>query len=268
MIAFTYNACEGLSGVVLGRWSPATVSAMSDAVPVLCESCGYDLTGHGLGDICGECGLAVADSLPHRRIGSSFQKCSIQPILLCLAWVRTNALMLGRPSAEWETVRMEAVRSGVLMVVNAIVGAVLAWNLVWFADGSARESFWLSWVWICGLVLAVIGLSQIEYLGLRTFGKKRRWRVSHRVAMAVVGHASVGWLIGLPLGAAGWIVGGMLDGPGVLVPAALAAYLGGAIGWGWVLAFAGFGIGLMVFEVLVYIGVRRCRFANPPSATL
>ncbi|MFU8828587.1 MAG: hypothetical protein ACNA8P_04035 [Phycisphaerales bacterium] len=236
---------------------------------VLCEFCGYDLTGSGAVGVCGECGRDVAESLAQRRMGSPWQRATGLFSLLA-AWPLTLMGVVVRPRRFWSEVTIESRRSLLLLVINAGFGTIAAWMIVaagWEVGrtvGAVEAAGWM------GLAVGfIMVLSGIEYSGLRVFGKRNGWRVTHGVAAAVVGHASVGWLVGLVLGAVGYQAGVSAGGRGIVLPVALQTLAGvSRIGWGVVLGVVGFGVGMMVFEVLVYLGVRRCRFANPPSARL
>ncbi len=121
-------------------------------------------------------------------------------------------------------------------------------------------------MWILRFVLRV--LISIEHRGIRFFGKQRGWRVSAAVADTVCGHASVGWCVGgLLAGVMGVYrtvqhVAGFVHGENLSLTAGEAwLYLMPpvvAIGVTVV-------VGLLPFEILVYLGVRQCRFANPPE---
>lgn len=107
-------------------------------------------------------------------------------------------------------------------------------------------------------------LTRIEISGVKYFGRQRGWRVTHAVAMTVCAHASVGWLLGA-VGIAAvslrWTVHWAPETP-------ILRRLGGTLEyWQWLPAMAGaFLIGMLVFESLVYVGIRRCRYANGPRA--
>ena len=87
----------------------------------------------------------------------------------------------------------------------------------------------------------------------------RGWRLTPAAAWQVVAHATVGWIV---MGFTSWL--GLLFLP-VLLP--LSESVGGTLGS----AISGAGplagalLGLLVFELLVWHGVRECRFANPPA---
>lgn len=111
-------------------------------------------------------------------------------------------------------------------------------------------------------------LTYVEYLGIRFFGKQREWRITEAVALTVCAHASMGWIVMalLPmLVLAGFYSAQRFAG---LVPNGT-INLGtrfGQVSWNTVAQGSGLVVamfvGLLVFEMLVYIGVRQCRFAN------
>ncbi len=119
------------------------------------------------------------------------------------------------------------------------------------------------------VALLLLGLTTLETLGLRTFGRQRGWRVTRNVAWTVCGHASFGWV------AAGFL--GMLCHALSLTPPGQAGLLK-LLGWidenfgymsfagrglqEWLPRFVGLFLGMLIFETVVYFGVRRCKFAN------
>ncbi len=124
----------------------------------------------------------------------------------------------------------------------------------------------------CGIAL-LLALTYVEVLGVRFFAARRGWRLTRDAAWQVCAHASVGWIVAgfLPFMALAalaalerwfhWAPHGELKlAPVVATPIAWQqiAYVG--------LLLGGFVGGMLVFEGLVYVGVRRCRFANPPVA--
>lgn len=106
----------------------------------------------------------------------------------------------------------------------------------------------------------LLSLTKIEALGVRFFGRQRGWRVTKSIAWNVCCHASIGWTIGCLLHALtplGLIWGGrLLD----LLPAQTAIDIAVQYArWSPVVALF---VGMLIFETLVYVGVRECRFAN------
>jgi len=111
-------------------------------------------------------------------------------------------------------------------------------------------SVFLSVFWFAGLLTLV----WIESVGIRTFGRLRQRRINTDVACAIVGHASVGWVVGAGFGLiTSVIVSQKTDVywriQGVGIAAAISA-----------------GAGLIVFELLTYLGVRRMKYANAPNS--
>ncbi|MFG0292896.1 MAG: hypothetical protein ACF8MJ_07055 [Phycisphaerales bacterium JB050] len=224
---------------------------MGESVSVLCESCGYDLTGSTPEGVCGECGEPVAASLPGCRTGSPWQ-IGGGPVSLA----RTILAVLTEPRSIWARLQMVMPGSFGLLVANAALAGI-----VYGVSVNALVA-------MPPFAIGVCVLSLVEYFGLRFFGKRHGWRVSPAVAMTVVGHAGVAWLVAGCLAGIGFWLGGAFSG-GIEVPSFLRMLAGrGMIEWEHLLPVVGFLAGMLVFEVLVYIGVRRCRFANPPTATL
>lgn len=98
-------------------------------------------------------------------------------------------------------------------------------------------------------------LTWIERRGVRLWGRVHRRRITPAVAATICGHASVGWaLAGLFSGFGVVLILANPGQDGALVIGALPCLLG---------ALAG----LLIFEILTYIGLKICRFANHPNPT-
>ncbi len=228
-----------------------------DPKALLCESCGYPLVGLEPDGACPECGTDVEASLPQRRPGSAWQRREFG------GWLTTIADFAGHPREGFRRMVIESERSLSLIYASTGVAALLAstpviaiQSLAWFFGGRGA-GLGLTAATIGGLWLLMLAAVGIEALGIRAFARRHGWRVTRVVATAVVAHACVGW-----------VAGGVVVGGGVFV-ALLTGFISqssiaGAIG----LAGLGAGalIGLLWFEILVYVGVRQCRFANPPGA--
>jgi rRNA maturation protein Nop10 len=249
-----------------------TVPVNPKSPDLLCESCGYTLSGLPADGACPECGRAIASSAPSARPGSPWQTARTGR-----SWVRTNYLMLRRPGAVFDRLRVDRKHALPLLMVNLLLaGALLAAPWVGTLIGDpARNSRTAEWVWrivpmarsqlvgTVGVGLALLGLTAIEALGVRFFGRRRGWRITPDIAWQVCAHASVGWVVAAVLtllslivwlnlsyfGLSGWVArrGTWADLSMALIPA------------------AGFLAGMLVFEVLVYRGILRCKYANPPA---
>jgi hypothetical protein len=122
----------------------------------------------------------------------------------------------------------------------------------------------------------LFALTWIEWRGIRFFAKSRGWRLTRDAAWQVCAHASVGWVIGalIPIFtmAVLWAAPG---GRPSLLDRLLAR--GGGLSYSTLtandavllaLVIGAYGAGLLVFELLIYVGVRQCRWANlhqPPK---
>jgi len=223
---------------------------------ILCESCGYDISGLPETAACSECGRSVRLSLPERRVGSAFQNGPSPASLAATAWAT-----LRHPKPLFDVIRIDRKSSRRLLLINVAIAAALLSIGPWtdLMRAFLRE-IWISWPLNFAIsAAALLVLTQIETIGIRSFGKRRGWRVTRDVALAVAAHASVGWVV-----------------MGVLFLAAVMLQLPPSLRWQPSIAglrvsataiappiFALL-IGLFLFELLVYLGVQRCRFANPP----
>lgn len=115
----------------------------------------------------------------------------------------------------------------------------------------------------------LLALTALETIGLRTFGSRRGWRITRPVAWSVVSHASAGWLAA---GLLAMLLHALAQLP-ALHPRMLDLYslldqhlsifgFTWATTTRWMPTTLGLFIGMLVFETIVYFGVRRCRFAN------
>lgn len=260
---------------------------------LLCEGCGYRLAADGSVHVragsagpgtapgptarCPECGLRVEESLPHHRDGTAWQRSRG-----LAAWVLTGAAVFTAPRALFRRARPERDSARSLRLINCAVAATLialAWTPIWVEQGlrvvhgpdAARAySPALTAAWtltgVGALTLLLLTLCRIEIWGVRFFGRLREWRVTPAVAETAIALSSYGWIVGAAvLAVPAWWPSLLQGGPrwrdvpvlGELVPTG-ASVLPAAAG---VLA-------VVVFETLVYVGVRRMRYANRPEAVL
>lgn len=258
---------------------------MRDATALLCESCGYPLDASSANPRCPECGRPIHDSLAARRTGSAWQR---RPGLF--SFVATDAAMLARPGRVFDRLAILPRRGLGLLYLNLAIASFLLvdpWVGVLVGDplraargnDPVREGVLYAAVLAAEMGAAGItlyALTWIEVAGVQVFTRPRGWRVTREVAWQVCAHASVGWIMAglfpilllavlytttrfFPQASSRWLtrsfaapaIGGRVNVQEIVTGAGLAcSYLAG----------------LLWFEVLVYRGVRACRFANPPDA--
>jgi hypothetical protein len=200
-------------------------------------------------------------------------------------WVVTNWRTLRHAGEQFRGVRIEVERSRWLLVANVVVaGGIMAspWTGALVGDPARGllNSGWLGdvkfalWTLAQSLGAAVVlgVLTWVEARGIRFFGRQREWRITKAVAWAVCAHASVGWIVMavMPMVVlAGFYTAQRFFGVAPNGTIDLGSRFGrvslnaAAQGGGLVVALIA---GLLVFETLVYVGVRRCRFANRARA--
>lgn len=233
-----------------------------DEFTLLCERCGYVIEGLDSGGRCPECGTPIVKSIPAiARPGSPWQLRPGVGMVIPTMWA-----MARRPRATLQRMRIEDGSRGLGIGMCAIASAVLVAPLACVLllagviDGGSRRIELAALATgallnVCAgfAVLAVLMLlTYIEEAGIQMYGRVHKRRITNAVAETVCAHACVGWLTGAVLVWVALAVAFLLEDEvlGVaLVPAALF-------------------LGLLHFEVLVWMGVRRCRYANRerPSA--
>ncbi len=238
-------------------WCMARPKELRDPTVLLCERCGYDLTGTPRESACGECGIAVKESLPERRMGTPFQK---KPGVM--SFVYTMWLVARRPRAVWDDVRIESNRSLVFGVVCMTIAGLVIWAGLGFTSiGKDLRSAYFAFALLFVIFTSLVIMTTIEFLGLQLIGRKNGWRVTSRISQTVCGHACVGWIVAGVLVAIGWQLGARLPAAPLTnqVPNWMNPIL---TSLQFTLPAAGFFIGMMVFETLAYMGVRRLRWGN------
>lgn len=238
---------------------------------LLCESCGYDIESLPHAGNCPECGRAIATSLPAARPGSPWQH---HPSLrsLLTTWLDT----LRKPRQVFDAINLDKGPRRLLGLTLLASSALVVTAAYFFLRGRTARDFVpvdstliaLAWAYSAGTITlaALVLLTLIENRGIRFWGPRKGWRITPAVADVVCAHASVGWLLGAVLAIAGHALGlfflglanrhnlGIFRGPFQLAPITLPAL--------------GFLAGMIGFEVLVYVGMSRMKFANrerPPE---
>lgn len=220
---------------------------------LLCERCGYHLKGMRRADVCPECGVPVKESLPEKRVGSAWQQ---HPGWR--SWWRTERSMESHPRAIWTRLAVGTGRDTKLVVINCTVAGLAATaallpmyapSIIWGESIAV-----LVWPAVLGisLIFSYLAMTGIEAIGIGAISRRRGWRIHRGAQGPILAHASYAWILCAALLLCGHI-GGILARP--------YSYTFRYAGLG-----AGFLIGLLVFETLVYIGMRKMRYANAPGS--
>lgn len=248
------------------------------AEQLLCEGCGYVLEGSRDRAACPECGKPVAESLPESRVGTPWQQRPSLSAWLLTAWqtVRHPARTFDRvridPDARW---RDEGLRWDNLIAASFLGVLVLMLGHA-SSFGEAVLAFGVAVVFAPVVVLPLLALTDLERIGIGFIGQRRGWRIDAVVSRVVCAHASVGWIVATVLSALAYLVSWPVyhavrrafsansRAGGPARPAAPSVW-GEFIDWvPMALPFLGFAAGMLAFELLVWIGVRRCKYANRP----
>lgn len=180
-------------------------------------------------------------------------------------------MVLFRPFRTFEIVRVEGEGSERLLrwtlVAAAILGALAGIEPLQSAaallGAPARGEFWVA----AGLLLSAMlmygslqALTGIERFGVQFFGRRRSWRVTPAIATTICAHAAAGWIVACVLASAATFAKvPLLDRLDNMTLTGTTAALIGVVN---ALPLIGFFAGMLLFESLVYLGIRRCRFGN------
>lgn len=240
-----------------------------DEYTLLCERCGYVIEGLPTSAPCPECATPIESSLPEfTRLGTPYQ---LNPSSAAL--FATARAMLLRPRKTLRSMQIgskhdipledrfsfTALAAASLILLLALVAHTIAGCIAhpesW--PDALRDLFIAFLFWLVGAtILCPIGLilltllCTIESVGIRTYGRVHNRRITPAVARSICAHASIGWL-----------TGAILATLPILVIAAT-VYHTDAFHFMSLLVPLGLFLGLLHFEILIYLGVRACPYAN------
>ncbi len=254
-------------------------STWRDEWELLCEGCGYSIEGLPGEGVCPECGKPIVESVLEVRVGSAWQR---GPGFW--SWLATILACVRSPRASARFMQIESERALRLRRVNILVAAGLLTTLpgviygVQLLRGEApydlRELTWpwaetaFRWLslgllvigWWCLLALVLAVLTGIETWGVRSFGRLHGMRITPTVARTITAHATVGWVLAAAFVSIGFLIGLLVYE--VAMHHAVEPFRGTLmLAPIWMPTVLGL-VGLLTFEMIVYTGVRQCRFAN------
>ena len=229
-----------------------------------CEGCGYTLEGLVRDDVCPECGLAVAMSLPRDRVGTPWQQRAGFGSLVRTWW------LLMTDDACWREMRIDRQgRRRFVGWVRALVYGVLfvaAVGFVLVETGGQVHAGALTYLALAMVVMMfsveivqrVYGVVVCGGGWLKSLLSSRGESREEATHQQVVDHASVGMLIA-PLFLAASVVcltlGIVLEGPtGSMTILRVMFWIAGVIG------ALGMVIGVMLFELAYRRGWRVMRY--------
>jgi len=217
----------------------------------LCEGCGYALRGLTPGGDCPECGRTIADSSPAHRTGPAWQQ-----RMSGGAYFNTLVALIRSPNRFFRTMRVDGsnLPPRLFLLIHALLTGAL-----WAAAEALVLHRPAVMGYLTGMIAAkaVIALAYIEAAGVAYVCRRRGWRVPLRQAERLVGYASPGLLLAALL-----LMKLRLSLHTGLLP--LPTWLSEAPGGDLLLMAPPFALSILVFETLVWLGVRRTRYANHP----
>jgi len=237
---------------------------------LLCERCGYVLDDIDPSGICPECAVPIAASQPRLRNGSPWQQHRSFVKL-----IRTWFFVFFAPKRCWNQCRIEKTSALSLMGWGLIVSVlpvtliyltIVVYSTFQYAD---VETFFYAMMFIgiadsafivIALVYAAIAVARMKF-----WARHRGLRVDSQRAWTVIGHASIGLSL-IPLSIFLAIASVLTS---IVIEDAMSQYgidfmmipfIVGIIAY--LLVLASIPTGLIVFEVLCSMGMRRVRYRN------
>lgn len=229
---------------------------LSPNPPLLCEQCGYALTSTPPTANCPECGDAVVNSLPSRRIGTPWQQARTWR-----AFFHTMNAVHFSPSQLFR-VMATSTRDRTWMFIHLAIAAIIGATIVTItraAASSPPSPYWQRlFLALIPLFALLLMLTELERLGMYWIARRRGWRVDRTLTLAICSHASCVWwaaTVGMGIGVTLAKASSYrrIDFGIEFIPPIPTPLLFGILG---VMP------GLLWFETLAFIGLRMCCYAN------
>jgi hypothetical protein len=236
---------------------------------------------------CPECGFEVSQSLPERRTGSRWQREMGWSRWGLLAWAATSASSLFTPTKVFDRVIVSRRGAWPLLIINTVAAAAITLSplagmspndplrslrtLPGFASVTQFTGWFALYTAACALLLGA--MMAFEYFSVRFIAARRGWRLLPDAALQAVAHASVGWIVASVLGHLAWqlvfVALRFTDASSWIASSDLLRKIQfGQSEVSLVFVALAYFAGMFWFELIVFRGIRRMRFANAPRGAI
>lgn len=232
-----------------------------DEYTLLCEKCGYIIDGLETSGNCPECGKPIAESLPYERPGSPWQrKASIW------ALIKTWHQVLRHPKRAFDEMRCIE-QDGLLLALVSLLSATESICLLSVSLSLLVDAENTVYVFIMNLAIAfVYSIIAFIYGWITVFRitmmTRNKYRIGYDSSWTIVGHAAVGLCIPAFVIFLDMFLIFMIELFEQLAEIPNYSVYRYSMSIIQFLTLASFPVGIVVFEVLCIIGIRRCKFRN------
>lgn len=245
-------------------------SDIPDFSVLLCERCGYVLDDLDPSGECPECGVPIASVQPRMRPGSPWQRKRGLGSMILTWWG-----LIIHPRKCWEQMQIHTASGLSLMGWGLTLGLALpALGLLTVAvygtiDSSDPSAILAGMFFILilggGYLIAAMLYAAFAVSRMKFWARHRGYRIDSRIAWTIIGHASFGLVLAPML-----VFIAMLMILAILLSEVFASQVSGDASGiqltlavsSYILILASIPIGLIVFEILSSLGMRRMRYRN------
>ncbi|MFG0245754.1 MAG: hypothetical protein ACF8MF_06870 [Phycisphaerales bacterium JB052] len=237
---------------------------------LLCERCGYVLDDLDPSGECPECGIPIASVQPRLRPGSPWQRQRGLGSMILTWWG-----LITHPRKCWEQMQVHTASGLSLMGWGLMLGLALpalgifAAVVIGTIESSDPSAIIAGMFFILivggGYLIAALLYAALAVARMKFWARHRSYRIDSRIAWTIIGHASFGLVLAPML-----VFVAVLMILTVVVSEMLASrFAGDATGvqltlfvTSYILILASIPTGLIVFEILSSLGMRRLRYRN------